>query len=166
MSTLLSRCRGHRTSRRSAYSIAIMAHEACHFAAILWLTLRQRQHCSLAFKTPNISQSNNNVAQSTSASTVMSTLVQETMLCVSSHASNQLHDLSITRLSYPSLSRLEARLMELDAQVSDPKLYDDSKRAGKVVKERAKVESKLDAVKSLTSELHNWREMHGERQAW
>lgn len=46
--------------------------------------------------------------------------------------------------------------------MSDPKLYDDSARAGKVVKERAKVESKLEAVKSLTSELQSWREMHGE----
>lgn len=47
--------------------------------------------------------------------------------------------------------------------MSDPKLYDDSVAAGKVVKERAKVESKLEAVKSLTSELQTWREMHGER---
>lgn len=45
--------------------------------------------------------------------------------------------------------------------MSDPKLYDDSVRAGKVVKERAKVESKLEAVKGLTSELQTWREMHG-----
>lgn len=54
--------------------------------------------------------------------------------------------------------------MELDALVSDPKLYDDSKNAGKVVKERAKVESKLEAVKSLSSELHSWREIHGEEK--
>lgn len=47
--------------------------------------------------------------------------------------------------------------------MSDPKLYDDSVAAGKVVKERAKVESKLDAVKGLTSELQTWREMHGEK---
>lgn len=47
--------------------------------------------------------------------------------------------------------------------MSDPKLYDDSVTAGKVVKERAKVESKLEAVKSLTSELQTWREMHGEK---
>lgn len=53
-------------------------------------------------------------------------------------------------------------MKELDALVSDPQLYDDSVRAGKVVKERAKVESKLEAVKGLTSELQSWREMHGE----
>lgn len=47
--------------------------------------------------------------------------------------------------------------------MSDPKLYDDSVAAGKVVKERAKVESKLEAVKGLASELQTWREMHGER---
>lgn len=60
-----------------------------------------------------------------------------------------------------SSPRLEVRLAELDALVSDPKLYDDSVRAGKIVKERAKVESKLEAVKSLTLELQTWREMHG-----
>lgn len=58
--------------------------------------------------------------------------------------------------------RLQARLSELDTLVSDPKLYDDSARAGKIVKERAKVESKLEAVKGLASELQTWREMHGE----
>ncbi|CAN0227875.1 unnamed protein product [Pylaiella littoralis] len=62
-----------------------------------------------------------------------------------------------SRLDIPEL---EVRLAELNALVSDPKLYDDSARAGKVVKERAKVESKLEAVKSLTSELQSWREMH------
>lgn len=61
-----------------------------------------------------------------------------------------------------SCPRLEGRLAELDALVSDPKLYDDSARAGKIVKERAKVESKLEAVKSLTAELQTWREMHGD----
>ncbi len=65
-------------------------------------------------------------------------------------------------LPLPPYSRLEARLAELDTLVSDPKLYDDSARAGKIVKERAKVESKLEAVKGLASELQTWREMHGE----
>lgn len=61
-----------------------------------------------------------------------------------------------------SSPRLEMRLAELDALVADPKLYDDSARAGKIVQERAKVESKLEAVKSLTADLQTWREMHGE----
>eukprot|EP00903_Cladosiphon_okamuranus_P015943 g14726.t1 len=62
-----------------------------------------------------------------------------------------------SRLDIPAL---EERLEELDALVADPKLYDDSVAAGKVVKERAKVESTLEAVKGLTSELQTWREMH------
>lgn len=64
---------------------------------------------------------------------------------------------------FSPLIRLEAQMVELDALVSDPKLYDDSKRAAKVVEEKAKVESKLEAVKGMTSELRSWREMHGER---
>lgn len=72
--------------------------------------------------------------------------------------------LSISRALLSAPFRLEARLEELDALVSDPKLYDDSVAAGKVVKERAKVESKLEAVKGLASDLQTWREMHGERK--
>ncbi|CAM9129200.1 unnamed protein product [Ectocarpus sp. 13 AM-2016] len=67
------------------------------------------------------------------------------------------HLLLSSRLDIPAL---EARLAELDALVSDPKLYDDSTKAGKIVKERAKVESKLENVESLNSELQSWREMY------
>lgn len=59
--------------------------------------------------------------------------------------------------------RLKARLAELDGLVSDPKLYDDSTRAGKIVKERAQVEASLERVERLPSELQMWREMYGER---
>lgn len=64
-------------------------------------------------------------------------------------------------LTAVATNRLEARLAELDGLVSDPKLYDDSTKAGKMVRERAKVESKLENVKSLDSELQSWREMYG-----
>lgn len=59
---------------------------------------------------------------------------------------------------------MKVRLSELDDLVSDPKLYDDSSKAGKVVKERAKIDSKLERVERLKSELQTWREMHGELQ--
>lgn len=45
--------------------------------------------------------------------------------------------------------------------VADPKLYDDSLKAGKIVKERSMVEAKLNTVERLTSELQSWKEMHG-----
>lgn len=60
-------------------------------------------------------------------------------------------------------SSLKARLTELDELVADPKLYDDSRRAGKIVKERAQVEAKLETVVRLGAELQTWREMHGTR---
>lgn len=53
-------------------------------------------------------------------------------------------------------------MSELDDLVSDPKLYDDSCRAGNIVKERAKIDAKLERVERLKSELQTWREMHGE----
>lgn len=46
--------------------------------------------------------------------------------------------------------------------MSDPKLYDDSSKAGRIVKERAKIDAKLQRVERLKSELQTWREMHGE----
>ncbi|CAM9355252.1 unnamed protein product [Discosporangium mesarthrocarpum] len=55
---------------------------------------------------------------------------------------------------------LEARLTELDKEVADPELYEDSNRVAKVVKERAMVEAKLSGAGCLASELENWREMH------
>lgn len=55
-------------------------------------------------------------------------------------------------------------MSELDELVSDPKLYDDSSKAGTIVKERAKIDSKLERIERLKSELQTWREMHGELQ--
>lgn len=67
------------------------------------------------------------------------------------------NDLINARLDIPVL---KARLAELDEIVADPKLYDDSAKASKLVTERSKVEGKLQTVGRLTSELESWREMH------
>lgn len=65
----------------------------------------------------------------------------------------------------PRAISLKARLRELDDVVSDPRLYEDSERAMKIVKERAQIEAQLDTVDKLTAELQTWRDMHGEEMA-
>lgn len=71
--------------------------------------------------------------------------------------------MKIMLMRHVASSSLKARLAELDELVAEPKLYDDSRRAGKVVKERAQVEAKLETVDRLGAELQSWREMHGTR---
>lgn len=59
---------------------------------------------------------------------------------------------------------LKSKLAELNDIVADPTLYDDTSKANRIVTERSKVEAKLLTVERLTSELEQWREMHGEKR--
>jgi peptide chain release factor 2 len=59
-----------------------------------------------------------------------------------------------------STRRLEARLLELNTQLADPKLYEHANAATKLLQEQASTQAQLSAVAHLSNELLQLMEMH------